>query len=89
MTTIVIADDPRRRKCFWDNHLTVLKDGSLLDTIFVDDRDRPGKSEIYAARSTDGVQRSACSFCAASRAARAGFIAMRSCFVMARPSCMP
>jgi len=49
----VIAADATHRLSYYDQHVRVLRDGTLLSLMWVDDRGRPGMSEIWAMRSTD------------------------------------
>ena len=50
----IVAGDPEHLVFYWDQHLHQLKDGTLIDLPWVDDRRKPGVSEIYLARSGDG-----------------------------------
>jgi hypothetical protein len=52
-TPIVVAADPEMNRFYWDHHLLVLNDGTLLDVCFSDDARKPGVSDIYVTRSRD------------------------------------
>ncbi len=51
--TQIIAADPAHRYSYFDQHVHVLADGSLLDVLWVDDRQKPGASAVHWLRSTD------------------------------------
>ncbi|NUQ65562.1 MAG: exo-alpha-sialidase [Pirellulales bacterium] len=50
---LVVAADPGHLRFFWDQHVHRLRDGSVVDIMWSDDRRHPEKSEIYLTRSTD------------------------------------
>ncbi|MGH8018401.1 MAG: sialidase family protein, partial [Opitutaceae bacterium] len=50
---LVVAYDPTHVLSFWDQNIQLLADGTLISLIWVDDRNRPGASEIYCSRSHD------------------------------------
>jgi hypothetical protein len=49
----VLAQDPEHQVSYWDHHLLVLQDGTLLDMLWADDRRKPGVSELCAITSHD------------------------------------
>lgn len=50
----IVAGDPTHFRHYWDQHLHVLRDGTLIDVMWRDDRRQVGRSEICFARSPDG-----------------------------------
>lgn len=49
----VVAIDPSHGISYYDQHLHALSDGTLLNMMWVDDRRKPGISEIWAMKSGD------------------------------------
>ena len=50
----LLAADPSHQICYWDHHPVILKDGTLLDLLWCDDRREPGVSHIVRLASYDG-----------------------------------
>ena len=50
----IVAADPAHVRSYWDQHIQILADGTLLGLIWTDDRSQPGRSEITRVISRDG-----------------------------------
>jgi hypothetical protein len=50
----IVAADPAHLRSYWDQHIQILADGTLLGLIWTDDRSQPGRSEITRVISHDG-----------------------------------
>lgn len=50
---IIVAKDDGLDRCYWDHHITCLRNGTLLGALWMDDRRRPGISEVKLTLSTD------------------------------------